>query len=193
MKFYERLINEVEYGGKVYRIRPTYDKIIKIFYVFNHDEGLLPNDYIGLCLDMLVDGEHPEDPGLLSTIMNEISEETDKKTNEPVLFDFKQDSDLIYAAFMQAYGIDLHEEIGEMRWEKFLALFKGLPEETEFRQIVKLRATPVPKLDKNNGSYVRNLVKAKQAVALKKESQGDFYQGLKNIAQQLKAEAMKGR
>lgn len=193
MRFYEKLHNEIEYGGEVYKITPTYDKIIKIFYVFNHDDSLLPGDYLGLCLDMLIDGEHPEDAGLLSAIMNEISEQTDKQAHEPVLFDFQQDSDLIYAAFMQAYGIDLHDEIGRLRWEKFLALFKGLPDETEFRQVVKLRATPVPKLDKNNGAYVRNLVRAKQAVALKKENQGDFYQGLKNIAQTLKTEAMKGR
>lgn len=38
--------------------------------------------------------------------------------------DFEQDEDLIYAAFMQCYGIDLKAEA--LHWHKFLALFRGL-------------------------------------------------------------------
>lgn len=41
------------------------------------------------------------------------------------VLDFKIDSDLIYAAFMQQYGIDLID-IPELHWHKFLALLQGL-------------------------------------------------------------------
>ncbi len=41
------------------------------------------------------------------------------------VIDFKVDSDYIYAAFLQQYGIDLIE-IPELHWHKFLALFNGL-------------------------------------------------------------------
>lgn len=46
-------------------------------------------------------------------------------TSDAVLIDFRIDSDLIYAAFMQQYGIDL-VDIPELHWHKFLALLNGL-------------------------------------------------------------------
>ena len=38
--------------------------------------------------------------------------------------DFAQDADMIFAAFMEQYGIDLTE--ADLHWHKFLALFRGL-------------------------------------------------------------------
>ena len=80
--------------------------------------------------------------------------------------DFEQDADLIYAGFMQAYGINLYEERNKMDWRVFLALVKGLPEGTEFSRIVKLRCTKVPERTQNNSDYVDSLIMAKRAVAL---------------------------
>ena len=54
------------------------------------------------------------------------------------LVDWDLDADLIYAAFMQAYGIDLIE--ADMHWHKFLALFSALPEETLMVKIMSYRA-----------------------------------------------------
>ena len=54
------------------------------------------------------------------------------------LVDWDLDADLIYAAFMQAYGIDLIET--DMHWHKFLALFSALPEETLMVKIMSYRA-----------------------------------------------------
>ena len=54
------------------------------------------------------------------------------------LVDWDLDADIIYAAFMQAYGIDLIE--ADMHWHKFLALFSALPEETLMVKIMSYRA-----------------------------------------------------
>lgn len=54
------------------------------------------------------------------------------------LVDWDLDADLIYAAFMQAYGIDLIT--ADMHWHKFLALFSALPEETLMVKIMSYRA-----------------------------------------------------
>lgn len=54
------------------------------------------------------------------------------------LVDWDLDADLIYAAFMQAYSIDLIET--GMHWHKFLALFSALPEETLMVKIMSYRA-----------------------------------------------------
>ncbi len=45
--------------------------------------------------------------------------------DDVIVLDFKIDADLIYAAFLQQYGIDLIE-IPELHWHKFLALMDGL-------------------------------------------------------------------
>lgn len=45
--------------------------------------------------------------------------------DDAVILDYSIDADLIYAAFMQQYGIDL-VEIEYLHWHKFLALLKGL-------------------------------------------------------------------
>ncbi len=42
-----------------------------------------------------------------------------------ITLDWRIDSDLIYAAFMQQYGIDLID-VPELHWHKFLALVRGL-------------------------------------------------------------------
>lgn len=46
-------------------------------------------------------------------------------TSDARIIDFRVDSDLIYAAFLQQYGIDLID-VPELHWHKFLALFRGL-------------------------------------------------------------------
>lgn len=52
-------------------------------------------------------------------------------------YDFVEDGPLIYAAFQQAYGIDLTKE--ELHWWKFRALFEGLPPECRISKIMEYR------------------------------------------------------
>lgn len=46
-------------------------------------------------------------------------------SSDAVVLDFDVDADLIYAAFIQQYGIDLID-VPELHWHKFLALLHGL-------------------------------------------------------------------
>lgn len=55
-----------------------------------------------------------------------------------IVLDYELDADLIYAAFMGQYGIDLIE-VKELHWHKFLALLKGLNESTRIREIMGYR------------------------------------------------------
>lgn len=43
-----------------------------------------------------------------------------------ILLDYRADAELIFAAFWEAYGIDLLDERLELHWHKFLALLAGL-------------------------------------------------------------------
>lgn len=53
------------------------------------------------------------------------------------LVDFGIDADYIYAAFLQAYGIDLVD--AGLHWHKFSALLNALPADTAMSQIMGFR------------------------------------------------------
>lgn len=59
---------------------------------------------------------------------------------QKILFNISYDSEYIYAGFMQAYGIDLINQQGKLHWKKFNALLVGLPSDTRFAEILKIRA-----------------------------------------------------
>lgn len=63
------------------------------------------------------------------------------KDGERVM-DFLEDGELIVAAFQQAYGIDLTQDLtqGEMHWHRFLALLRNLPEGTKLSDVIGYRA-----------------------------------------------------
>ncbi len=52
-------------------------------------------------------------------------------------FDFAFDSELIFASFYEAYGIDL--DVVRLHWWKFCALLSALPESTVLMRVVSLR------------------------------------------------------
>lgn len=59
-------------------------------------------------------------------------------------FDFAYDAELIYAAFLQQYHIDLCKT--DMHWWKFRALLAGLSDETHFVKVVQYRSMDISKI-----------------------------------------------
>ena len=57
-------------------------------------------------------------------------------------FSYEHDAGYIYAAFMEAYGIDLTKN--RLHWWQFRALFLGLPETVLFCKIMAYRAMEIP-------------------------------------------------
>ena len=55
------------------------------------------------------------------------------------VYSFEYDDDYIYAAFLEQYGIDL-QDVEDLHWWKFRALFKSLGEDTEFVKIMGYRS-----------------------------------------------------
>ncbi|HFZ6679538.1 TPA: Gp15 family bacteriophage protein [Streptococcus agalactiae] len=64
----------------------------------------------------------------------------DPDSDDKPLFNIKYDGEYIFSSFMQAYNIDLIEEQGRLHWQKFNALFSGLPDGTKFVEVMKIRA-----------------------------------------------------
>lgn len=54
-------------------------------------------------------------------------------------FSFSQDASYIYSSFLQAYQIDLHDELGKLSWEKFRILLRDLPPDSKFKKILEIR------------------------------------------------------
>lgn len=65
---------------------------------------------------------------------------TDKR-----IYDFDVDAPLIYSAFMAHYRIDL-QDVEDLHWWKFQAMFVGLPASCEIMKIMGYRATDVRKI-----------------------------------------------
>lgn len=94
------------------------------------------------------------------------------------LVSFLFDAKYIYAAFMQAYGIDLIEQQGSLHWAKFSALINALPDNTLMRQIIDIRKTNLSEIkDKDEKKRIKKL---KQQFSLEGkgspgEEGGDMY------------------
>lgn len=63
--------------------------------------------------------------------------------NDKQPFDFEKDADLIYAGFMQQYGIDLQAD--NMHWWKFMILLENLGSNTRLNKVMEYRT-----IDTNN-------------------------------------------
>lgn len=73
-------------------------------------------------------------------------------------FDFETDADLIYAGFMQQYGIDLQEE--DMHWWKFMILLENLGADTRLQKVMEYRT--IDTSSKNLSKEQRKFLKAMQ-------------------------------
>ena len=57
--------------------------------------------------------------------------------NDKQPFDFEKDAELIYAGFVQQYGIDLQTE--NMHWWKFMILLENLGSDTRLNRVIEYR------------------------------------------------------
>lgn len=73
------------------------------------------------------------------------------------IYSFEHDDDYIYAAFMDQYGIDL-QDIEELHWWKFKAMFKSLKEDNKIVEIMRYRSMNLSKIkDKNEKTYYKKM------------------------------------
>lgn len=177
---YSRLPDRIEVDGKTYKINPQFDRVLETFDVFTRD---WPDaDKIDYSCWLLIQGQ-PRDKGAVLNAAYDVLIEP-KKADGPKAFDFIQDAPLIYAAFLQAYGIDLFEQ--RIHWWKFISLLNALPSDTRFVEVVNIRTKPLPKPTKHNQKEIDNLLRAKAKYGLvmtQEEREKQFRSGLAKIAQ----------
>jgi hypothetical protein len=134
------LPNTIEVDGKPYHIYTDYRVWLKFgqtvangesdfSFIFVKETPLLRiNDTIYMSDDCA--------KALVNFYLNENELPRDSKTNVRAI-DFEIDSELIYAAMLQQYGIDIFET--GLHWHKFKALISALTEKTLLGQVMGWR------------------------------------------------------
>lgn len=82
-------------------------------------------------------------------------------------YDLEKDSEYIFSAFLDSYGIDLTTE--RLHWWRFKALFKSLPENCHMCKIMMYRTIDLKKVPKEQRSFYREM---KKRYALKSGKNG---------------------
>ena len=73
------------------------------------------------------------------------------------LYSYEYDYDLIFAAFLSVYGLDLFEVDG-LHWWRFKAMLTALPADTQLMKVIGYRATPDSrKMSKEQRAHLRKM------------------------------------
>lgn len=166
--------NLVEFQGKKYKIDLSYDTVLNLQRMYR--EKLLDDG------DLLVESLrllHIPEKVILTLSWQQRYDLLEKICKEKIsirhrpkigkqqkLFDFEDDGEYIYASFMQAYGIDLIEQQGKLPWQRFTALFQGLPEKTKIREVMRIRDMDIPEYNGRNQKEIQQIMELKTYYAL---------------------------
>ncbi len=173
---YEQFPEEVKVNGEYYPIVTDFREWIR-FTELVEDDSVPWRIKCGLLLQWYLD-QVPEDIEAAIYALGDFlmckrmyqddledEEEGQQKRGKPV-FSFSEDAGCIYAAFREAYGIDL-QQIDYMHWWEFRSLFDWLPDSTEIKQRIMYRSIdPGTIRDKDERKRIK---KIQRAVALKKK------------------------
>ena len=158
------IINEcpeiVEISGLSFKINSDFKNILKILDLLDKTED---QSVAGkLALRKFYNNNIPDDvetaiEAFVGFIANkdepEEVEDDEEQTEEERVFDMLFDSNYIYAAFIQNYGIDLAE--CSLHWWKFKALVDGLPNNTKLSDIIQIRSQEPPNDTKQKAAINR--------------------------------------
>lgn len=154
----------IVYDNVEYKFFPYFNRVLTLLSEVFPSEELSDAQKIYLTVTSVSDA--PPTQEIFELIVHELFPPKKKHTDDTKTMDFEQDAALIYAAFLQTYGIDLYAVRNQMDWRIFVALLKGIPENTELSRTIKIRGMEVPERTKENSEYVDSIIKAKRAVAL---------------------------
>lgn len=164
--------HSIEVGGICYTLNLSFDRVLSAFEILSKNE-LDDIDLFDIIFDWLVVSPKVRKLAARAEVVKEIFDKLinfDKNTSdtEEETISFEQDAPFIYAAFRQAYGIDLFKEQGKLQWWEFVALLGALPSDTRLCDIIDIRTRPVPAPNGKNQEQISALLKLKAQYAMKK-------------------------
>lgn len=158
--------------------KTDFKQVLKFFRLLDDDELGEPEKFAWMC--KIFFNTVPSDPQAAVNAVAAFISGQDGGADEDggsakKVFCYNQDAGRLYAAFLQAYRIDLRTE--RMHWWVFLELFQALPDDTRLMQVIELRGRKSDKSDSKEAKAA--LRKAQRAVALDKT--GDTTAALDNF------------
>lgn len=187
-----KLTDELVLDEDVYPMNISFNKVLKVIELINDDDiEELYKPYLALQIFTDVDFTQALTPEQATAIFKMIFEEhirvIPSKDTAPVLdlagnpikskirsksqsegtkrlFSLKYDAEYIYSSFLQAYGIDLIDAQNSLHWKKFNALLNGLPSDTKFAEVLKIRSYRPQKGDSKQ--YKESMRELKKEYAL---------------------------
>lgn len=157
-----------------YRLDLTYDKVLNVKRMYTEklldDADILTGalELFGIPERVVLRLSWPERSALLEQIFREkiAGRPRPQIGQQKILFGFEEDGEYIYASFMQAYGIDLIDQQGKLPWNRFMALFQGLPSGTKIKEIMRIRDMDVPAPNGKNQKEIQQITELKMYYAL---------------------------
>lgn len=190
MNLYERLPDCVTVGRRRFRLDLDFRNVLRMMDILSR-EDLLPEarDFLALRCITRPKGDIP---ALMAAVRNLLFPSRREDGGEKIT-DFSQDADLIRAAFLQCYGINLYRD--RLHWLEFSGLLASLPEGSRYCDILGIRTRPMPAPTKWNAEERAWLAKAKAQYAVqmnKNEAENSYQNGLRIMARGLLAMAKQG-
>lgn len=176
----ETLPNTIEVGGRVFLVNSDFKTMLRIqellsqseynddriknaifWFYGSEDKTLLENaeEAAEKFIWFYFCGKPPKEKPKKKEDENEEGADQDANTSVLPCYSYEHDAPLIYAAFMQQYGIDL-ADADNLHWWKFRALFESLNESTLFYEVRKCRAVKISsKMSSTQQDYYREMKK----------------------------------
>ena len=163
IRLHESLPNSITVGGKRYCVDFDFRNVLKMIDILGQDD-LLPETREFLALRCVIRYPPKDTKAALSEIKKIIFPEKQTAPSEK-LTDYDQDADLIRAAFLQSYGINLWRD--RLHWLEFIGLLSSLPSGSRYADIINIRARPMPAPTAHNQAEREWLAKAKATHAVR--------------------------
>lgn len=192
-KLVDELVLEIEGEEQIFPLLLSFDRVLKLFEMWGDEEIpeimrpllalkiLTGVSFENLTVDEAMEivraifEEHIQskkvDDEVEYDLAGNVIKTTSSEESHKRLYNLKYDGDYVFASFMQAYRIDLIEEIGKLHWKKFNALLVGLPEGTKFAEVLKIRSYEPQKGDSQE--YIQKMRELQKEFRLPDEDVDD--------------------
>jgi len=148
--------NKLTFKNQTYQINTSFPLVIEYFKYINDSDHLSIEERLNLALFSFVKEptnklDIQEKSELVEKIYSSFiftkkdQQRADLMKHQKKSFDFEQDFNLIYSAFLQQYDIDLSDPgiFKQLPWQRFNALLDGLTDETFFRKVTSYRQVKI--------------------------------------------------
>ena len=161
----DELPDTVMVGGEEYEIRTDFS-ISMLFELLMQDGSVEPADKTKQALELyypVIPGNYKEAVEALLWFYkcgkadNPQKQKINARKSKTRVYSFEYDDDYIYAAFMTQYGIDL-QDVEDLHWWKFRAMFNSLTNQCEFVKIMEYRSIDLKDdMPKEQKSFYRKM------------------------------------